>query len=348
VKFQKLDHYQGVKARETKSKKRIADFEKLKVLAQRKITKTMEFSSMPQRIGSTILEVENLKKSFENKKIVDAFSYFFQKEQKIGIVGPNGVGKTTFLNLLVGEIEKDDGVVKTGETITFGYFRQQIDAFDLDMTVIDIVRGQSSKFMDAQGKGISLSKLLENFMFTPREQHQEYRFLSGGQKRRLTLLVILLKNPNFLILDEPTNDLDIMTMHALEDFLLKFQGCVLVVSHDRYFMDRVIDQMFVFEGNGVISPFIGDYSSYRNGIEENEDELMVLKPKKVDTKKNLRIERAKRDKLFREIEKLETEKMSVLDELNNLRDFSKAKELQEKFNELKEIIDKKEEEWMGM
>jgi len=338
---------QGSRARETKSKKRIEDFEKLKIVAKRKIVKTMEFSSQPQRIGDTILEVTNLTKSFPDKVIVEDFNYTFRKEQKIGIVGPNGVGKTTFLNLLTEDIDRDSGKIKTGETITIGYFKQQTEEFDPNMRVIDIVRQRSTKFVDAKGKLIPLTKLLENFMFTPREQHQEYRFLSGGQKRRLTLLVTLVKNPNFLILDEPTNDLDIMTLHCLEDFLLKFKGCVLVVSHDRYFMDSVVDEMFVFEGSGHIRPFLGNYSNYRSGIEKDMA-LSSKRFKKTITKKDIRIERLKRDTLFKEIEQLEARKVEILKLFSEPHDYLRAKDWKEDLSDLEDKIKKKEEEWMNL
>ncbi len=294
---------QGAKARETKAQYRVDRYHELKAVAVKKITQELEFHTVEQRIGSKILELKNLSKSFGENKIVEDFTFSFQKGQKIGIVGSNGVGKTSFLRLLMKELEPDSGYVTRGKTITFGYFRQQTEHFDEDKTVLEIAREYGSDYLMYQKKSVPLSKLLEQFLFPPRIQHQKLRTLSGGQMKRLTLLTILLQNPNFLILDEPTNDLDIMTLQVLEDFLLKFQGCVLVVSHDRYFMDRVVDELFVFEGNGVIQPMLGNYSDYKNKYKSQEAEE-ALKKKTLNAKE-LRMNVKKQEKLMSEIKKLE-------------------------------------------
>jgi ATP-binding cassette subfamily F protein uup len=229
-----------------------------------------------ERIGSKIIEVHNLKKAFGDKKILEPFSYTFIKGEKIGIVGPNGIGKSTFINMLQGIEPPDAGKVSVGDTIVFGYYSQKGIQVADDKRVIEVVKDIAEFIPLANGTSLSASALLTRFNFAPEVQYGHVSKLSGGEKRRLYLLTVLVKNPNFLILDEPTNDLDIVTLQTLEEFLLDFQGCVLIVSHDRYFLDRLVDHVFAFEGGGVVKDFPGNYSEYRQWKYDSEDEAEEL------------------------------------------------------------------------
>lgn len=334
---------QSAEARRTKSKHRIENFYELQNQAKKKIEQELVFSVIPQRIGNKILEVENISKSFGDKILVKDFEFSFQQEHKIGIVGDNGVGKTTFLNLMMKEIEPDKGKVIHGKTISFGYFRQHIEHFDENKKVIDIVREYGEEYLTQQKKTLSLAKLLEKFLFPPRIQHQRFRTLSGGQKKRLTLLTILVQNPNFLILDEPTNDLDVMTLEALEEFLLLFQGCILVVSHDRYFMDKVIDELFVFEGNGKITPFLGTYSDYHSQF------LQQTTPQSIEKKGTIiKHDKKKRDKIFRQIEKLEEKKLQLTNEFSQPLSGTQIEALTKDLHKITQEIQEKEEQWLSL
>jgi len=336
-------------ARGTKSRYRIDRFVEIEEQAKKKIEQLIEFDMMEQRIGGKILEIKNIYKSFEEKYIVKDFSFYFNKGHKIGIVGSNGVGKTSFLNLLMKEIELDEGKIIHGKTITFGYFRQNIDYFNPEEKVIDIVKVYAGNFLIAQKKKIPLSRILEKFLFSPRVQHQKYKYLSGGQKRRLTLLTILVQNPNFLILDEPTNDLDIMTLQALEDFLLDFSGCVLVVSHDRYFMDKVVDELFVFEGEGIIKTMFGSYTDYKN-IYKNHDEKKdnTKKISKKEDQKNVYVNQKKSEKILRKLENLEKEKVKIINEFSQPLSRTQMEVLKVKLDKIVSEISEKELEWMDI
>lgn len=267
------------KARTTKSKSRVDAFEAVEAKARaKKIEKKIELSVKVERIGSKVLEVHKLQKAFGNKKILDPFTYTFIKGEKIGIVGPNGIGKSTFINMLQGIEPPDAGHVSVGDTIVFGYYSQKGIQVPDDKRVIEVVKDIAEFIPLANGTSLSASALLTRFNFPPAVQFGHVGKLSGGERRRLYLLTVLVKNPNFLILDEPTNDLDILTLQTLEEFLLDFQGCVLIVSHDRYFLDRLVDHVFAFEGNGVVKDFPGNYTEYRQW----KDDLEVLKENKVD------------------------------------------------------------------
>ena len=231
-----------------------------------------------ERIGSKIIEVHKLQKAFGDKKILNPFSYTFIKGEKIGIVGPNGIGKSTFINMLQGIEPPDAGKVSVGDTIVFGYYSQQGIKVADDKRVIEVVKDIAEFIPLANGTSLSASALLTRFNFAPEVQYGHVSKLSGGEKRRLYLLTVLVRNPNFLILDEPTNDLDIVTLQTLEQFLLDFQGCVLIVSHDRYFLDRLVDHVFAFEGNGVVKDFPGNYTDYRQWVYDREDDDDVSAP----------------------------------------------------------------------
>jgi ATP-binding cassette subfamily F protein uup len=252
------------KARSTKAKYRVDAFEATKEKAfTKKEEREIELTVSAQRLGNTIIEIEKINKSFGDKMIIEDFSYTFKKRDKIGIIGPNGAGKTTFLNMITGQLSPDSGNIKIGQTTAFGYYRQEELSFDETKRLIDIVKDIAEVVTVAGGSTITVSQFLNKFGFPPKQQHTPVANLSGGERRRLQLLMVLIRNPNFLILDEPTNDLDIMTLNTLEDFLDDFPGCLIIVSHDRYFMDRLVDHLFVFQGEGQIKDFPGNYSVFR-------------------------------------------------------------------------------------
>jgi ABC transport system ATP-binding/permease protein len=247
-------------------------------LGQKHTTEKVKLDVISNRMGSKILELHNIYKSFGTKVILEKFSYKFKRGEKIGIIGSNGVGKTTFLNLIMGLEQPDSGNIVLGETITYGYYSQHQSELDNSQKVIDSVREIASFIKLSDGSELSAGKLLERFLFTATEQQNTISKLSGGEKKRLSLLRILMKNPNFLILDEPTNDFDLMTLDVLEDFLQNFKGCLIIISHDRYFMDSVIDHLFVFRGNGVIQDFPGNYSDYRDSGQSLDETMIIREP----------------------------------------------------------------------
>ena len=267
------------KARGTKAKYRVDSFYETKDKAFSKQTEEkLELGVKMSRIGGKILEFIKIKKAFGETKIVNNFSYIFKKGEKIGIIGKNGVGKSTFLNMIMGLEMPDGGTIQSGETIVFGYYSQEGLKLNEDKRVIEVVKDIAEFIPLADGSKLSASGLLTKFLFPPDVQYGFVSKLSGGERRRLYLMTILIKNPNFLILDEPTNDLDIVTLSVLEDFLTNFQGCVLIVTHDRYFMDKMVDHLFVFEGEGVVRDFPGNYTEYRDK-KEIEDKTQ----RKIDT-----------------------------------------------------------------
>lgn len=259
------------RARGTKAKYRVEAYYDIKEKASQDIKKEkLELDFKESRQGGKILEVEHVSKNYGSQKIVDDFSYVFKKKDRIGVVGKNGIGKSTFLDILTGKLKPDSGEVTPGVTTKYGYFTQETITLNPGNRVVEEVKGIAEYMILADGSQISASKLLETFLFTPDKQYNYIDKLSGGEKKRLQLLKLLITNPNFLILDEPTNDFDIDTLNVLEDFLDKFGGCMLLVSHDRYFMDHLVDQLFVFEGEGKIRLFNGNYSDYRNWADEQE------------------------------------------------------------------------------
>ncbi|MBL7841199.1 MAG: ABC-F family ATP-binding cassette domain-containing protein [Cyclobacteriaceae bacterium] len=261
------------RARGTKAKYRVEAFYDIQEKASQDIKKDrLELDFKASRQGGKILEVDHVSKSYGSLKIVDDFSYVFKKHDRIGVVGKNGVGKSTFLDILTGKIKPDTGEVIPGVTTKYGYFTQETITLNPANRVVEEVKAIAEFIVLADGSQISASKFLETFLFTPDKQYNYIDKLSGGEKKRLQLLKLLITNPNFLILDEPTNDFDIDTLNVLEDFLEKFGGCLLLVSHDRYFMDHLVDQLFVFEGDGKIRLFNGNYSDYRNWADGQEQE----------------------------------------------------------------------------
>ena len=270
------------KARSTKAKSRVDKFDQIKEAAHvRMDDDEVEFVIQSERLGSKILEAYYVHKSFGDLKVLNDFYYKFKKEEKIGIVGPNGVGKSTFIKLLTQQIKPDEGKVVIGETVKFGVFSQDGMEIEEDKRIIDIVRDIAEYIPLEKGMKLTALGLLEKFLFTRNQQQVYYSQLSGGEKRRLYLLTVLMRNPNFLILDEPTNDLDIVTLNVLEEYLRSFKGCLLIISHDRYFMDKIVDHIFVLQPGGVIKDFNGNYTQYK----EKEAELLSqerLEAKNVD------------------------------------------------------------------
>ncbi len=313
-------------ARGTKAKYRKEAFYETKEKAfRRKHEEAADIRVGTQRLGSKIFEMKEVSKSFGAKKILDCFSYTFSRYEKLGVVGDNGTGKTTFLELLTGGLVPDSGVVEIGESVRFGYYRQQGMAFDERMKVIDAVKAIAEVVTLDDGRTVTASQLLTRFLFPPQSQQTYIHKLSGGEKRRLYLLTVLMRNPNFLILDEPTNDLDIITLNVLENYLEEFAGCLIVVSHDRYFMDKVVDHLMVLEGDGRIRFFPGNYTQYRNACEEAAEKesagrpvsAPVSRPIREKTQKLTYKERQEFQRLETEIETLEAVKKELEEQLGS-------------------------------
>jgi ATP-binding cassette subfamily F protein uup len=283
------------KARGTKQKARIDAFLEVKETASQKIKNdSLELLVKMERLGTKIVEFHKVSKAFGDKTLLQSFSYNFQRQERMGIVGNNGTGKTTFVKMLLGEIAPDSGKVVVGDTLFFGHYTQDMIQFKDDTKVIDIVREVAEFIPLEKGRQLSAAQLLERFLF-PRDMHYQFvSKLSGGEKRRLKLLRVLMSNPNFLVLDEPTNDLDLFAMTALEDYLKTFQGCLVVISHDRYFMDKITDHLLVFQGDGVIDDILGNYTDYR------KNQRKVKEPSKVEEKPKERTEEVKRKLSYKE------------------------------------------------
>ncbi len=357
------------KARTVKSKSRVDAFYEIEQRAkQKRIEKKIELTVKMERMGSKIVELHNITKNYPNKNILtEPFTYTFIPGEKIGVVGKNGVGKTTLLNIIQGKEEVDSGKVQLGDTIVFGYYSQAGMIINNDKRIIEIVRDIAEHIPLANGASLSASHLLTRFNFPPNVQHSYAHTLSGGEKRRLYLLTVLMKNPNFLILDEPTNDLDIVTLQTLEDFLEEFKGCVLIVSHDRYFIDRLVDHTFVMEGNGTIKDYPGNYTEYRNWKSEQNSEakdtlakqivenntIAKEKPKAIavvketSTKKlSYKVQR-EMEILEAEIPQLEEKKKHLETELNNsTSDFDKVQKLSAELKSLSESLEQKSFRWL--
>lgn len=299
-----------------------AFYELEKVAKQRINNQQINLQMKASYIGSKIFEADNLCKCFGEKKILENFSYIFARYEKMGIIGNNGTGKSTFIKILQGIVKPDSGTLDIGETVRFGYYSQEGLLFDEQMKVIDVVREIADVIEIGGNQRLTASQFLQHFLFTPETQHSYVYKLSGGEKRRLYLCTILMRNPNFLILDEPTNDLDIVTLQILEEYLHDFKGCLIVVSHDRYFMDRVVDHMLVFNGDADIRDFPGNYTDYRAWKEERksiERETTRQKEKTVVKPKESHTERKKMTfKERREFEQLETDIARLEDEKNEI------------------------------
>lgn len=346
------------KARTTKSKSRQDDFYVIKEKAEsRRKENVVELEINMERMGSKIIEMVKLNKSFPDRKILDDFSYSFQRGERIGIIGKNGTGKSTFLNILTQTIQPDSGKVIIGDTIKIGYYTQSGINPKPGQKVIDIIKEYGEYIPLTKGKIISASQLLERFLFDAKKQYDFVEKLSGGELKRLYLCTVLIQNPNFLILDEPTNDLDIVTLNVLESFLLDYPGCLLVVSHDRYFMDKIVDHLFVFRGEGQIEDFPGNYSDFRSYEDSAEPKnLSNVSTEKVSWKeKNTALaglnfnEQKEFNKIEKEIKDLEYNKKQIEQEFADGK-VSEDK-IEAKANELQKIIqslEAKEERWFEL
>lgn len=342
------------KARTTKSKSRIDDFKEIKQRAQqRRVEHEVQLELNMERLGTKIVELVKVSKSYEDKVILDQFNYMFQRGERVGIIGKNGTGKSTFLDILTGKTGPESGKIIIGDTVKFGYYTQNGIKVKEDQKVIDVVRDFGDFIPLKKGKQISAQQLLERFLFSRQKQYDFVEKLSGGERKRLYLCTVLIQNPNFLILDEPTNDLDIVTLNVLESFLLDFPGCVIVVSHDRYFMDKVVDHLLVFKGNGDVEDFPGNYSDYRS----YEDSKPVFKK---EPKKDKIWKGSSKNKLSyneeKELKNIETkikslvykkkelEKEFVNDSLSQDKILLMSKELEKVINE----INTREERWFEL
>ncbi len=318
----------------------------------------LEFGLQMQRLGGKILELSNVSKSFGDNTVLKDFDYVFKRGERIGLIGKNGVGKSTFLNLITGAIQPDHGRVKTGETVTYGYYRQEGIQFDESKTVLSTVRDIADVMYYGKDKVYTADQLLAHFMFPYKMHRQPVALLSGGEKRRLYLLTILVQNPNFLILDEPTNDLDLLTLQKLEDFLQGYKGCLLVVSHDRFFMDQVVDQLFVFQGDGMVKGFIGNYSQYKEYLdaktkEERKERSVQKKEETRPAKQREKVKRSFKEQreyetLTQEMADLEAEKQSLTEALNSETDYQKLQQMGNRLQEIKDLLDEKELRWLEL
>ena len=348
------------KARTTKSKSRIDDFNTIKEKAsQRRKDHQVQLELNMERMGSKVVEFVKVSKSYPNKPILNKFDYNFNRAERIGIIGKNGTGKSTFLNILAGIDEPDSGKVIVGETIKFGYYTQKGINIKEGQKVIDVIREYGDYIPLMKGKQISAQQLLERFLFDRKKQYDFVDKLSGGERKRLYLCTVLIQNPNFLILDEPTNDLDIVTLNVLESFLLDFQGCLMVVSHDRYFMDKIVDHLFVFKGDGVVEDFPGNYSDYRayedslvteKRQQKEEMETTKVTWKKTETTNKLSYNDQKEYKqLDRDIKKMESKKEDLQAKFTDASlSGDEIAALSIELGELSDTIDAKTERWFEL
>lgn len=346
------------KARGTKAKYRVDAFNDTKAKAfSGSQTQELKLNAKASRQGKKILEVEALSHGFADKQLIQNFSYTFQKQDKIGIVGPNGSGKTTFIRLLLGELEANSGEIIKGETTKFGYYRQIEPNFNGEQTIIEFAKSIAEVVEVGKGKTIGVSQFLTRFLFPPDVQYKPIGKLSGGEKRRLQLLQILLQSPNFLVLDEPTNDLDLITLNTLEEYLEAFEGCLMIVSHDRYFMDRLVEHMFIFDSGTSVKDFPGNYTDFRQQQQEESKPTTQVKetakkstPKEQKEKKKLSYkEQREFDLLEKEIPKLEEKKAALIEALNTAdSDHEKLAALSQEIGEITDLLDEKEMRWLEL
>lgn len=349
------------KARTTKSKSRIEDFHEIKHRAsQRRQDHKVQLELNMERLGSKIVEIHNISKELGGKQLMKNFSYTFQKGERLGIIGKNGTGKSTFLNMLTGNMKPDTGKIVIGETVKFGYYTQKGIKIKPGQKVVEVIKEFGDYIPLKKGRQISAEQLLERFLFSRKKQYDFVEKLSGGEKKRLYLCTVLIQNPNFLILDEPTNDLDVLTLNVLENFLLDFPGCIIVVSHDRYFMDKITDHLFVFEGKGEITDFPGNYSDYReyeaskpkaekSSSENSESKKEQKEYKTSSSGPSLSYnEKKEYSKLEKEIAKLETKKEEVQKRFLEEMDSDEIAKNSMKLKEIENEIESKTERWFEL
>jgi len=344
------------KARTTKSKSRIDDFHDIKARAhQRRNDHEVQLELNMERLGRKIIELHNVSKSFDDLVMLDKFNYNFQNGERVGIIGKNGTGKSTFLNMLTGAIKPDGGKIILGETVKFGYYTQKGIEIKPEQKVIEVVREFGDYIPLKKGRQISAQQLLERFLFSRKKQYDFVEKLSGGERKRLYLCTVLIQNPNFLILDEPTNDLDIVTLNVLEEFLLDFPGCLIVVSHDRYFMDKIVDHLFVFKGKGVIEDFPGNYSDYRAyedstpKVSEASDKTEKQQWKKDDNVKLSYNEQKELNTIESKLKSLEHDKKELEAKFHDASlSVEDINELSLKIQDIIDTIEEKELRWMEL
>ncbi|WP_121354477.1 ABC-F family ATP-binding cassette domain-containing protein [Flavisolibacter nicotianae] len=349
------------KARTTKSKSRQDNFYEIEKKAkQQLVDQQVQLQSKMSRLGGKIVEMKKVYKSFGEKVILKGFDYAFKKGERLGIVGKNGAGKSTFINILQQLEPADSGKINVGDTVVFGNYSQTGLQVKEDMRVIEYVKNIAENFPLADGSSMSAAQFLELFLFPPEQQYTYISRLSGGEKRRLHLLTILFRNPNFLILDEPTNDLDLPTLSVLESFLLDFPGCLLIVSHDRYFMDRLVDHLFVFEGEGRIRDFPGNYTQYREWQKQQEalpeevkkelPAVHAMEEKPVPSKKKLSFkEQREFEVLEKEIKQLEAERDELTTQLSDgALPFENVQKISERITAINQLVDEKEMRWLEL
>ncbi len=348
-------------ARTTKSKARIASYHDLKEKASRKQEGSAgEIRMDMTRLGSKILELQNVRKSYDSLRVVDDFSYVFKRGERVGIVGPNGTGKSTLLNIVTRQLRPDAGKVITGETIQFGYFRQEGIKVEDHKKVIEVITDHAERIQLEKGHSMSAAQFLRYFNFPNHMHHDRVEKLSGGEKRRLYLLTVLIKNPNFLILDEPTNDLDIDTLNLLEDFLLRYPGCLIIVSHDRYFLDRLVEHLFVFRNVGDIKDYPGNYTEYRiqrnqaaarvKSQNKTEKSVASVKPSRPKDKKKLTYKEEKElARLEADIEALESEKAELLKKMNSgTLESQDLLDISERYSTCENLLETKSDRWLEL
>lgn len=350
-------------ARTSKSRARIQGFEQLKEAVNKKVEKQADsFHVEPERLGNKILEINNLDFSYGDKVLLDDFSYIFKKGEKCGIVGKNGTGKSTFLKLIMGQLKPDGGKIVAGQTIQFGYYSQEGMQIAGNRRIIDIVKEQAEVIRTETGNYIGASQFLNHFGFKYEQQYTYFEDLSGGEKRKLYLLITLMRNPNFLILDEPTNDFDIDTLNKLEDLLYFYKGCILIVSHDRWFMNKLVDHIFVFNGDGKIKDFYGNYTDYKLArekelrIEKKVEKLQrqaepkeVKEVKKSNSNKLTYKEKKEFEALEIEIEALEGEKKELVDQMNSGTGTSdELAQWGARYQEVSDLLDEKSMRWLEL
>lgn len=352
------------KARTTKSKSRIDAFYDTEKVAKTNTKKqSLELDFEMKRLGKKILELKDINKSYGDLVLLKDFSYSFQRGEKVGIVGKNGAGKSTLLNIIQGLEPKDSGEIETGETIKFGYFSQKGLQYNEEERVIDFIKNISENFPLANGRTISASQFLRIFLFDDQTQYSPISKLSGGEKRRLHLMYVLYQNPNFLIFDEPTNDLDLPTLTVLENFLQNFAGCLIIVSHDRYFMDRIVDHVLAFEGDGKIKDFVGNFSEYRASSEvrgtssepkkettqTNSNDFKQNQTPSNSTKKKLSFkEQRELETIEKEMPELEKKRAEILEKLNNEADYEKIAALSADLEKISEQLEEHEMRWLEL
>jgi len=359
------------KARTTKSKSREDNFYEVEARAKQKIIdEKVQLEMKMSRLGGKVAEFKKVYKSFGDKKILTGFDYTFKRGERVGIVGQNGTGKSTFLQMLQNLEPADSGKINIGETIVFGNFSQQGLEIKEDIRVIEYVKNIAENFPLAKGGSLSAAQFLQLFLFSPDQQYTYISKLSGGEKKRLQLLAVLFKNPNFLILDEPTNDLDLATLNVLENFLMDYQGCLLLVSHDRYFMDKLVDHLFVFEGEGVVNDFPGNYTSYRIHLKEKQTQqktsinttLMtndsskvidpitstIEEPLKKEKKKLSYNEQRLYENLEKDIAQLEEEKVVLTNHLSTLNNYEALQKASNRILEIGKVLEEKEMKWLEL